>query len=77
MVCWKSDFFSGTVFQMFDLPSVIPVSLQVHKKYTSVIKVIRCVLDTYSMHPFYAKCTDTKNIVCEKLAQSVKIESIQ
>ncbi|XP_042103487.1 C-type lectin domain family 12 member A isoform X3 [Ovis aries] len=25
---------------------------------------------------FYAKCTDTKNIVCEKLAQSVKIESI-
>lgn len=25
---------------------------------------------------FYVKCTDTKNIVCEKLAQSVKIESI-
>ncbi|XP_040091055.1 C-type lectin domain family 12 member A isoform X3 [Oryx dammah] len=24
----------------------------------------------------YTKCTDTKNIICEKLAQSVKIESI-
>uniref|UniRef100_A0A8C2N7Z3 C-type lectin domain-containing protein n=2 Tax=Capra hircus TaxID=9925 RepID=A0A8C2N7Z3_CAPHI len=25
---------------------------------------------------FYTECTDTKNIICEKLAQSVKIESI-